>query len=267
MTGSAQGSRVLLTGASGGIGRAIARALHSRGATLVASARHREALEELRAALGERVEPLPADLAERDAALALAHAAGPVDVLVANAALPASGPVLEYDARAIDRSLDVNLRAPIQLTRALLPGMLERGRGQLVYIASMSGKVATVGTALYSASKFGLRGFSAALRDDLHGSPVGVTTVFPSFVRDAGLFAETGVELPRWVGMPTPEDVARAVLRGIDRGGGEIDVAPLPLRAGALVASLAPALSARVQRRLGSRELAARIARAQASKR
>ena len=86
----------------------------------------------------------------------------------------------------------MNLRAPIQLTRALMPGMVDRRRGHLVFISSLSGKVATARSALYSATKFGLRGFATGLREDLHGSSVGVTTVFPGFISDAGLFAESG---------------------------------------------------------------------------
>ena len=97
----------------------------------------------------------------------LAEAAGAVDVLVANAALPASGRVEDFDPDEIDRSIDVNLRAPIQLTRALLPGMLERGRGHVVLVSSLSGKVASPRSGLYSATKFGLRGFAAGLREDV----------------------------------------------------------------------------------------------------
>src|SRR5207247_2243219 len=102
----------------------------------------------------------------------------------------------------IDRALDVNLRAPIQLARALVPPMLERRSGHLVFISSLAGKVATARSALYSATKFGVRAFAAGLREDLHGSGVGATTVFPGFIRDAGLFADSGVELPRGVGPP-----------------------------------------------------------------
>ena len=86
-----------------------------------------------------------------------------MDVLVANAALPASGRVEDFEPDQIDRALDVNLRAPIQLTRALLPGMLERGRGHLVLVSSLSGKVASPRSGIYSATKFGLRGFAAGL--------------------------------------------------------------------------------------------------------
>jgi short-subunit dehydrogenase len=261
------GATALLTGASGGIGEAIARALHARGARLLLSGRRSDAIERLRAALGGMAEALPADLAESTGPAALAERAGAVDVLVANAALPASGPLDDFSPDEIDRALAVNLRAPMQLARALVPGMVGRGRGHLVLVSSLSGKVASAGSSVYSATKFGLRGFAAGLREDLHGSGVGVTVVFPGFIGGAGMFAETGVELPRWVGTRSAEDVGRAVVRGIETGRAEIDVAPLSLRAGALASALAPATAARLQRRLGSEEIARAIARGQRAKR
>ncbi len=262
------GARILLTGATGGIGGAIAKALAERGARLVVSGRRRDVLERLAAQLpAESVECVVADLADPAQVDELVAAAGAVDVLVANAALPASGPILDFTPEQIDRALAVNLRAPIALARALLPAMIERGSGHLVFMSSLAGKVAPPGSALYSATKFGLRGFALALREDLHGTGVGVTAIFPGFVREAGMFAETGVRLPRGVGTSTPEQVARAVVAGIERGKVEIDVAPLPMRAGARIAAVAPSLVASVQRRLGSREIAQRVARAQAHKR
>jgi uncharacterized protein len=261
------GQAALVTGATGGIGNAIARALHERGARVLLSGRRKDALDELAASLGDRCEVLVADLAERDAPTRLAEAAGAVDVLVANAALPASGRVDDFDHDEIDRALDVNLRAPIQLTRALVPGMVERRRGHFVFVSSLSGKVASARSALYSATKFGLRGFAAGLREDLHASGVGVTVLFPSFIRDAGMFADTGVKLPPWVGTRSSDDVARAVVRGIETGRGEIDVAPLSLRLGVLVSALVPETSARVQRRLGSQGIARAISREQRQKR
>jgi uncharacterized protein len=261
------GSTVLLTGASGGIGEAIARALRGRGARLLISGRRADRLEALAAELGGAAEVAAADLAERDAVTALAERAGAVDVLVANAALPASGPIDDFTPDQIDRALEVNLRAPIQLTRALVPGMVERGSGHVVLVSSLSGKVASVGSSLYSATKFGLRGFAAGLREDLHGTGVGITVVFPGFISDAGMLADSGVRLPRWVGTRTPEQVAEAVIRGIERERAEIDVAPLSLRLGALAGSLAPATFARIQRRLGSAELSNAIARGQRAKR
>jgi uncharacterized protein len=256
---------VLLTGATGGIGQAIARALDERGARVVLTARRAEELERIAATLGGRAETIPADLTY-DAAT-LAERAGAVDVLVANAALPASGPIDDFSPEQIDRALDVNLRAPIQLTRALVPGMVERGSGHIVLVSSLSGKVASVGSSLYSATKFGLRGFASGVREDLHGTGVGVTVVFPGFVSDAGMLADSGVRLPRWVGTRTPEAVAEAVIRGIEQGRAEIDVAPLSMRAGALVGSLAPTAFGRVQRRLGSAKLSDAIAEGQRPKR
>ena len=91
-----------------------------------------------------------------------------------------------------------------------------------------------MGSSLYSATKFGLRGFAAGLRQDVHGRGVEVTVVFPGFVSDAGMFADSGVALPRWVGTRTPDQVAAAVVKGIEEGRAEMDVAPLGLRAGAL---------------------------------
>ncbi len=210
---------------------------------------------------------LAADLTLAADATALAERAGAVDVLVANAALPASGPIVDFTPEEIDRALDVNLRAPIQLTRALLPGMVERGNGHVVLVSSLAGKVASVGSSLYSATKFGLRGFAAGLREDLHGTGVGVTVVFPGFVSGAGMFADSGVRLPRGVGTRSPDQVAAAVVRGIEDDRAEIDVAPLGMRAGALLSGLAPVTAARIQRRLGSAQLSHAIAEGQRPKR
>jgi short-subunit dehydrogenase len=261
------GARALVTGATGGIGGAIARGLHARGATVILSGRREEVLEEIRSSLGDRVEIVAADLADTDAPARLAEAAGAVDVLVANAALPASGRVEDFSPEEIDRSLAVNLRAPVQLTRALLPGMLDRGRGHVVFVSSLSGKVASPRSGLYSATKFGLRGFASGLREDVEPLGIGVTVVFPSFISDAGFFAESGAKLPRWVGTRTPEQVADAVVRGVERERAEVDVAPLSLRLGTFVSQLAPVTAARVQRRLGAERIADELSDAQRDKR
>jgi uncharacterized protein len=260
-----EGSTVLLTGATGGIGQAIAHALDESGARVLLNARRAEQLAQIAAALGGRAEALPADLTYD--ALSLAERAGAVDVLVANAALPASGPIVDFSPEQIDRALDVNLRAPIQLTRALVPAMVERGAGHVVLVSSLSGKVASIGSSLYSATKFGLRGFAAGLREDLNGTGVGVTVVFPGFISDAGMLADSGVRLPRWVGTRRSDQVASAVVRGIEQDRAEIDVAPVSLRAGAIAGSLAPATFARIQRRLGSGRLSEAIAEGQRQKR
>jgi short-subunit dehydrogenase len=261
------GARVLLTGASGGIGNAIARALHERGASLAISGRRVDALEALKAELGDRVEVLVADLAKREDVEGLPARAGDVDVLVANAGLPGSGDLDSFTPEQIDRAIDVNLRAPMQLTHALLPGMLERGRGHLVFVSSLSGKVPAAGSTVYSATKFGLRGFGSSIHDELHGTGVGATTVFPGFISDAGMFADSGVKLPAGVGTKPPEQVAQAVLDGIEKNRVEIDVAPLAVRATGKLAGLAPGAVASVNRRFGGRDVSGGLAEAQREKR
>ncbi|MEA2292675.1 MAG: hypothetical protein QOE86_314, partial [Solirubrobacteraceae bacterium] len=198
---------------------------------------------------------------------ALLAEAGEIDILVANAGLPASGSVLEYTPEQIDRALTVNLRAPMLLGRALATRMAARGSGHLVFVSSLSGKAAAPASGIYSATKFGLRGFALGLREDLHGTGVGVTTVFPGFIRGAGMFHESGTQLPRFAGTRTPEDVAAAVIRGIESGRAEIDVAPLGIRAGVALAGLMPGSVLAIQRRLGSTKVANQLAEAQRAKR
>ncbi|MDQ6778534.1 MAG: SDR family NAD(P)-dependent oxidoreductase [Actinomycetota bacterium] len=256
---------VLVTGATGGIGQAIARAFASRGANLVLTGRRAEVLAPLTEETGGRA--LACDLASRPDVERLIVEAREVDVLVANAAVPASGALLEYDQDGIDRALDVNLRAPIALARALAPAMVERGRGHLVFISSLQGKAATPNSSLYVATKFGLRGFALALREDLRAAGVGVSVVMPGFIRDAGMFADSGVRLPFGVGTRTPEQVAAAVISAIERNRAEIGVAPPTLLVGAVLACIAPELSAAASRRLGSHEIATAVAATQVDKR
>ncbi len=259
------GGNVLLTGASGGIGHAIARAVAPRSADLILTARRTEVLEPLAADLGARV--IACDLARQaDVELLIEHA-GRVDVLISNAALPASGQLLDLTQPEIDRMLEVNLRAPIALARALMPGMITRRRGHLAFISSLSGKAASPASSIYSATKFGLRGFALGLREDLRPHGVGVSVVLPGFVSEAGMFADSGASLPLGVGTRSPEQVARAVVSAIDRNRAEVAVAPLTMRLGASIGGVAPALASAVSRRMGSERIAADIAAGQRDKR
>jgi short-subunit dehydrogenase len=260
-----RGANVLVTGATGGIGQALAKALADRGARLVLTGRRADVLEPLAERLGARA--IVADLADRAAAEGLLDEAGRVDVLVANAALPASGLLAEYSIAQIDRALDVNLRAPIVMAKLAAGQMADRGRGHLVFVSSLSGKTASGHASLYNATKFGMRGFALALREDLRPHGVGVSTVFPGFIRDAGMFAEAGVTLPRGVGTRSPRDVARATVRAVERNIAEIDVAPLGLRLGARIGGVAPVLSAAVQRRAGGHRISRGLANGQRDKR
>jgi short-subunit dehydrogenase len=260
-----RGSSVLLTGATGGIGHAIARRLHAAGASLVLTGRRADVLEPLAAEVGGRA--VAVDLADRAAVDRLLEEAGDVDALVANAALPASGDIFSFDVEQIDRALEVNLRAPIAMSRVLAERMAERGRGHIVLISSLSGKSGQAHSSIYSATKFGLRGFGQGLRGDLAPRGVGVSVVFPGFIRDAGMFHESGAKLPKGVGTSTPEEVAAAVEKAITADKGEVDVAPIGMRAGTAVAQIAPGLSAKVARRLGSDKIGKSLADGQRGKR
>lgn len=255
------GARVLLTGATGGLGPAIARALAAQGASIVLTGRRTELLEPLAAELGGVA--VTADLSDPAAVAPLVEAAGRVDVLVANAGVPGSGPVLEYDAAQIDRALTVNLRAPMELARLLAPAMVARGGGHLVFVSSLSGKAAAPGSSVYSATKFGLRGFALGLREDLAGAGVGVSLVTPGFISGAGMFENTGVKLPLGVGTKPVADVGAAAVRAIERNPAEIVVAPLPMRAGSALSGLWPGPVNRVQRLLGARKVADAMGAAQ----
>jgi len=257
---------VLLTGATGGVGSAIAATFAAREASLILTGRRADLLGPLAARTGG--EAIVCDLCRREDVDRLAHeaAAAHVDVLVANAALPASGLFTELERDQIDRLLDVNLRAPIALARALVPGMIERRRGHLVFISSLAGKVASPASSLYAATKFGLRGFALGIREDLRPHGIGVSVILPGFIREAGMFAEAGVELPFGVATRSPEDVAQGVIHAIERNRAEVEIAPLALRAGANLAGVAPQLAASVSRRLGSERLSAEIAAGQRHK-
>ena len=261
------GRTVLLTGATGGLGRAIAKALAGRGAKVVLSSRKAEELQTLAGELpGEGHRTVVSDLAEDGAALKLLAEVGDIDILVANAGLPGSGRLDGFSQDEIGRALRVNLESPIRMTRELIPQMQERGQGHLVYVSSLSGKAATARASLYAATKFGLRGFAFCLRDDLRAAGVGVSVISPGAISSAGMFADSGAEPPPMLGVSSPEDVGAAVVEAIERNRGEIDVAPRRARAVARFAMIAPELSSRIAGRRAEK-VAEEIASGQTDKR
>jgi short-subunit dehydrogenase len=265
-----EGKRVLLSGATGGIGRAIAVELAGQGARLVLSSRKGEELERLARSLpggADRHGAIVADLAEAAGAEELVAQAGDVDALVANAALPASGRLEKFSSEEVRRALQVNFESPILMARALAPKLAEKGEGHLVFISSLSGKVSSPRSSLYSATKFGLRGFAFGLREDLHPHGVGVSVVSPGFVREAGMFADASMKPPPGLGTTTPEKVAKAVVRAIRGNRREITVAPRRQRLIAEIGYRHPELAARIQRRSGAERIADRLAEGQSDKR
>jgi short-subunit dehydrogenase len=244
------GRTVLLTGASSGLGPHIARRLHAEGALLVLSARHQDALERLAGEL-DSARVVVADLSLPQDVDRLADEAGAVDILVANAGVPASGELVSFTVDQIDRALDVNLRAAMVLANRLLPGMLSRKSGHVVLMASMHSKMPTALVSVYNATKFGLRGFGLALGQELHGTGVGVSVINPTFITEAGMWAETGTATHRLAGLVTPARVAEAVVTAITKGRAEVDVAPL----GARLAAAMPHLVGTLARRVGAADI------------
>jgi short-subunit dehydrogenase len=170
----------MVTGGSRGIGEAIARELSRRGATVALVARDRSKLEALADELGGTAHPC--DLTDPAAVLDLipsveGDGGGPLDVLVNNAGLDMAGAFVETDPEDLERIFRVNLLTPAHLCRAVLPGMVERGRGHLVNVSSLSGVAAYAGLAAYSSTKSGLTSLTDGLSMDLRGLPVGTTVV------------------------------------------------------------------------------------------
>lgn len=250
MTVELSGARVLLTGATGGIGHAIARGLHARGAELILTGRRRDVLERLAAEVGGRV--IAADLADASAVATLMKEAGDIDVLVANAALPSGGEVVDFTEEQVDRALDINLRAPIILSRWATEQMVPRGSGHIVLIGSIAGRLALPLASMYNATKFGLRGFALAHRDDLYGTGVGVSIIEPGFVRGVGMGVDSGLKLPKGTRTVSAEDVANGVIRSIEKDLGELMVAPVELKVLSGLALIAPRINSAIQRRFGT---------------
>jgi short-subunit dehydrogenase len=262
------GRKALLTGATGGLGRAIAKALTDRGATLILSGRSSEALEKMAAELpgdGHRV--VPSDLSQPGAAEKLAADAGPVDALVANAGLPGTGRLPDFTPDELTGALRVNLEAPILLARALEQGMVERGSGHMVFISSLSGKSATPLSSVYNATKFGLRGFALGLRADLDPLGVGVSIVSPGTIREAGMYADSGAPPITGLGTGSPQQVAAAVIKAIEQNKVEVAVAPVQQRFLAHFALTSPGIAVKIASGGAGQKAAAEVAAGQKSKR
>jgi 3-oxoacyl-[acyl-carrier protein] reductase len=180
------GKTALVTGASGGIGAEIARALHAQGATVALSGTRREALDALAAELSERVHVLPADLSDPAAALALitqAEAAmGSVEILVNNAGLTKDGLAMRMSDADWAKVLDVDLGAPFRLSRAALKFMMRRKSGRIINIGSIVGATGNPGQANYCAAKAGLSGLTKSLAQEIASRNITVNLIAPGFI-------------------------------------------------------------------------------------
>jgi short-subunit dehydrogenase len=239
----------------------IARALAGHGVNLVLTARSAAELDMVRAEiaeLGVNAAAIPCDIADPlERAALVEHAqsqVGPIDIVVNNAGIETVGLFHTMTANDLTRVLDVNLIAPLMLTRAVLPGMIERGRGHVVNISSGAGKVGVPYAASYSASKHGLVGLTRSLRAEYHGSPVGFSVVCPAFVSETGMYdrwERRGAKAPWYVGRSTPQKVAKVVVSCIRRGRADVLVNVPPLRPLVTLLNVAPAVEPALMRVLG----------------
>ena len=248
-----EGARVLITGATGGLGGAIARELAARRCVLTLTGRRESDLQGLVSELGAGTRGVTADLTKLDQLPDLLAGAEPIDVLIANAGVEIPQDLGDISDAELEEAIRINLLAPAALARAVLAPMKERGAGHIVFMSSVAGIVATPGNGtVYTATKWGIRGLGLALRQELHGTGVGVSTVFPGPIRDAGMFARSGVTLPRGVPTSSPQDVARAVARAVHRNLAEVIVARGSVRFGAAVSGVAPVLLGRLSALAGA---------------
>ncbi len=241
-----EGSTVLVTGASRGIGRAIAIAASAKGARLGLVARSADSLAEVRDRLGGRVATATVDLAERQqlgqAFDSLCQEIGPVDILVNCAGVGCWGAFVDTSEGAVDEPIAVNLVAAIELTRLVLPSMIRRRSGHVVNIGSVAGRVGVPFESLYSASKFGLVGFSEALALEVRPFGVGVSVINPGPIATTFAANVAAPHYRRRRPRPLPpEHAAAAVITAVERGASE-RVLPRWLKVAQVVRTLAPAL-------------------------
>jgi short-subunit dehydrogenase len=243
-----QGAVALVTGASSGIGWAAARRLAGAGAQVVAHGRDGDRLAELSRLTGASV--VTGDLSDPASAAAVARQAGPVDIVVNNAGIGWAGAFTDMAAGDVPRLVAVNLTAPMELTRALLPGMLARGRGHLMYVTSIAGRMGVAGEAVYSATKAGLDAFAESLRFELTGTAVQVSVLVPGVV-DTPFFDRRGRPYDRRRPRPLPPDaVAAALVKGIAADRAEL-YAPRWLRLPVVVRGTMPGVYRRLAARFG----------------
>jgi len=229
------GQVVIVTGASSGIGAATALLLTGRGAHVVLAARREPELRGVaETCAGEAPLIVPTDMTQPGEIRRLVEKTletyGRIDVVVNNAGIGGGARFDQVSDDLIKRNLEVNLYAPMLLTRLALPGMLARGRGTIISVASVAGHVGT--EPIYSATKFGLRGFSLALRRKLRGTGVTSSVVSPGFIR-------TPMNSGRTRRLPGPEIVATAIARLIERPRREV-VVPGYYRVAIWAEALAP---------------------------
>lgn len=247
-----RGATALVTGASGGIGGHLARALAAEGMHVVVSGRREDALAALVGEIqrgGVRAAAVPADLSDLGQAESLIERAEPVlgaiDVLVNNAGIEIASSYSKYTVAELTSIVNLNLTAAMLLTHAALPGMLSRRRGHVVFISSVGGKFGPPYQAPYAATKAGLIGLTQSLRGEYRRSPVGFSVVCPGFVAGDGMYErgiEQGLVSNRLMGTTTTARVAERVVTAIRDDRPEVIESGVPIRPMLALGQLAPRL-------------------------
>jgi short-subunit dehydrogenase len=265
-----RGRNVLLTGAGGGLGMYIAEQLALAGANLALSdlpGGDTPALaQRLAASCGGKAAVVPADLGDPDQLEGLIERAeaaiGPIDVLVNNAGIEITSTFTGFTREEFERVTQINLIAPMELTRRVLPGMLARGRGHVVFMSSLSGKVGFPYCEPYAATKGGLIALCQSLRLEYADRPVSFSAICPGFVSEAGIGARSldTTKLPMMLRPVSPDRVARALVNAIGRDQAEVLVTGAPTRPILAIGAIFPKLAERLMKSTGMARLSQGIA-------
>ncbi|MBU6410190.1 MAG: SDR family oxidoreductase [Verrucomicrobia bacterium] len=267
------GDTVLLTGASGGLGTGMARALAKLKVKLALAAHPGVNLEGLRQEIeknGARAIAISSDLREpagrRELLQRVERTLGPIDILINNAGIEFTSQYHDLNEESICDVLNVNLEAPMILSRLALPGMLERRRGHIVNVSSLAGKAGPAFQEPYAASKAGLIAFTSSLRATYRGTGVSASVIVPGFV-EAGIYAKlkerTGCTAPALLGTSPPEAVTRAVMRAIEGDLPEVIVNAFPVRPLFAFTALFPRGGEWAIRKTGANQFFERVVRMQ----
>ncbi|MDI9979423.1 SDR family NAD(P)-dependent oxidoreductase [Rhodococcus sp. IEGM 1307] len=253
---SLRGKVALVTGASGGIGTVIARALAAEGVNVAVSGRREDVLDQLAQELrgmGVEAAAVPADLGDLSQIAVVVERTegvlGPIDLLVNNAGIENTASFVQLAPDELTAMVDLNLTAPMLLTHRVLPAMLSRGAGHVVFVSSLAGKRGVAYNEPYNATKGGLVLLTQSLRAEYASSPVGFSVVCPGWVADDGMFqrvTDAGMSAPRLLGRTTTERVATKVVSAIKGDLPEVIVNSVPIRGVLAFGELAPRLIERV---------------------
>ena len=264
---------VLLTGASGGLGTYIARELAGFGLNQALIAFPGKDLPPLQKELennGIRAFYLVADLRLKDERHRVVNEVrkqfGSIDILINNAGVEFTAPYHVLSEDDINSVIQVNLEAPMQLSRLVIPYMLERGAGHIVNMSSLAGKSAPAFQEAYAATKSGLIAFTMSLRETYFRSGVSASAMCPGFV-EAGIYArlkkESGCSAPVLIGTSPPEKVGKAVVRAVQRDIPQIIINPYPVRPLLSLSEISPRLGASITRAIGASRFFRRVFKAQ----